>query len=114
MPRYFPSFFGACFIAHSRGGSGPVWRVDFPARSHRIATLPAESVNHGPGALKARAMKTKIVLLFALFLHAPFAFAQSTAFTYQGRLTDNGSPANGNYDLQFTVRDSASGGNLIA
>jgi hypothetical protein len=36
--------------------------------------------------------------------------AQQTPFTYQGKLTDNGSPANGNYDLQFALFDSASGG----
>src|SRR5262245_21178958 len=36
--------------------------------------------------------------------------AQQTAFTYQGKLTDNGNPANGNYDLQFALFDGASGG----
>src|ERR1043166_9145968 len=30
-------------------------------------------------------------------------FAPGTAFTYQGRLTDNGAPANGQYDLQFAL-----------
>jgi hypothetical protein len=40
--------------------------------------------------------------------------AQGTAFTYQGRLNDNGGPANGNYDLQFTVFDSGAGPNLVA
>ena len=30
-------------------------------------------------------------------------FAQGTAFTYQGRLNLNGSPANGNYDFQFVL-----------
>ena len=42
------------------------------------------------------------------------ALAQSsTIFTYQGRLTDNGSPANGNYDLQFKLYDALTGGTLI-
>jgi hypothetical protein len=40
--------------------------------------------------------------------------AQQSAFTYQGKLTDNGSPANGNYDLQFALFDNASGGAQIA
>ncbi|HTB82637.1 MAG TPA: hypothetical protein VK742_03200 [Candidatus Sulfotelmatobacter sp.] len=31
------------------------------------------------------------------------AGAQGTAFTYQGRLSDGGSAANGNYDIQFTL-----------
>ena len=33
-----------------------------------------------------------------------------TAFTYQGRLNDGGAPANGLYDLQFTLYDAPSGG----
>lgn len=39
------------------------------------------------------------------------AHAQTTAFTYQGRLNDTGSPANGTYDFTFTVFDSSTGGN---
>ena len=41
------------------------------------------------------------------------AVGQSSAFTYQGRLTDGGSAANGNYDLQFALWDSLSGGNQV-
>ena len=41
------------------------------------------------------------------------AFGQTTAFTYQGQLTDAGQPANGNFDLQFGLFDNASGGTLI-
>ena len=33
----------------------------------------------------------------------PMAFAQGTAFTYQGRLNDSGSPANGAYDFRFRL-----------
>lgn len=36
-----------------------------------------------------------------------------TGFTYQGRLTDGGSPANGNYDLQFRLYDNSTAGNQI-
>ncbi len=38
------------------------------------------------------------------------AFAQSTAFTYQGRLSAGDSPANGTYDLAFALFDEASTG----
>jgi hypothetical protein len=34
------------------------------------------------------------------------ALAQNTAFTYQGRLNNNGAAANGNYDLTFTLYSS--------
>ena len=37
-------------------------------------------------------------------------FAQTSVFTYQGRLTDSGTPANRNYDLQFTLWDALMGG----
>jgi FG-GAP-like repeat len=40
--------------------------------------------------------------------------AQPSAFTYQGQLTDNGSPANGIYDLRFTIYDLDTGGSVIA
>ncbi len=40
---------------------------------------------------------------------------QGTAFTYQGHLSAGGSPASGNYDLTFTIYDSANEpGNVIA
>jgi hypothetical protein len=54
---------------------------------------------------------TRLAGLF-LFLCATavVATAQTTGFTYQGRLTDGGTAANGSYDLQFTLFDSASGG----
>lgn len=39
--------------------------------------------------------------------------AQSTAFTYQGRLTDNGGAANGAYSLQFRLFDTEQAGNQI-
>jgi hypothetical protein len=41
-----------------------------------------------------------------LILAASAAFAQTTAFTYQGKLTDAGNPANGNFDLQFKLFDT--------
>lgn len=40
--------------------------------------------------------------------------AQGTVFTYQGRLDDGGNPANGNYDLTFSMFDQANGGNPVA
>ena len=41
------------------------------------------------------------------------ATALGTAFTYQGRLTDAGSPANGNYDLRFILYDAESAGAAV-
>ncbi len=55
-------------------------------------------------------MRTKRFLCYAACLVLPFLAArveaQTTAFTYQGRLTDAGNPANGNYDMQFKLFDT--------
>jgi hypothetical protein len=42
------------------------------------------------------------------------AFAQGTAFTYQGQLQNNGSPASGTYNLTFSLFDVAASGTPIA
>ena len=62
-------------------------------------------------------MNIKLLLLPVRWLALPLAFslgttlvcAQGTAFTYQGRLTDNGSGPTANYDLRFTLYTSAAG-----
>jgi hypothetical protein len=36
-----------------------------------------------------------------------------TAFTYQGYLTESGSPADGEYDFRFSLYDEATAGNLV-
>jgi Chaperone of endosialidase len=42
------------------------------------------------------------------------ALAQGTAFVYQGRINDGGSPATGIYDLRFAVCDALTSGNVVA
>src|ERR1017187_6330487 len=56
-------------------------------------------------------MKSKILsclpTIFCLLLGGALpAFAQGTAFTYQGRLNNGGSLANGSFDLKFSVYDT--------
>ena len=50
-----------------------------------------------------------VALSFVTLAHRP-ARAQGTAFTYQGRLDNGGSPANGPHDFLFRLFDAASGG----
>jgi hypothetical protein len=57
-------------------------------------------------------MPRLIPLLIALTAAAP-SLAQSTAFTYQGRLNNGGNPAGGRHDLRFTLFNVASGGSPI-
>ncbi len=51
--------------------------------------------------------------VFLLLLFQQTALSQVTALTYQGKLTDNGNPANGSYDLQFALFDNLTGGTQI-
>src|SRR5262245_35918985 len=52
-------------------------------------------------------MKTRIFLTVILLLcGGTQVVAQTTAFTYQGKLTDNGSTPNGSYDLTFQLFDT--------
>ncbi len=68
-------------------------------------------------------MKTKPTLLLArlallalstLNPQLSTAFAQGTAFTYQGQLQNNGSPASGTYNLTFTLFTNNVGGTAVA
>jgi hypothetical protein len=58
-------------------------------------------------------VKLKLLACLAVSLAAVVAHAQTTAITYQGQLTVGGASANGNYDLRFTLHDSAALGNQI-
>ncbi|MCL4790211.1 MAG: hypothetical protein KJ070_26095 [Verrucomicrobia bacterium] len=49
-------------------------------------------------------------LISTLNLQTATAYAQGTAFTYQGRLQNDGGPASGIYDLRFTIHDAATAG----
>ena len=56
-----------------------------------------------------------LALLSAFGLLPSALRGQGTAFSYQGRLNDGGSPATGIYDLRFAIYDSTNGpGTLIA
>ena len=51
-----------------------------------------------------------LLLLLTLNSRLSTVCAQGTAFTYQGRLNDGANPANGHYDLRFTLYDAATNG----
>src|SRR5438034_3357466 len=51
--------------------------------------------------------------LFLIVFSATAATAQTTEFTYQGKLNDGALPANANYDFEFKLYDSLTGGVLI-
>jgi hypothetical protein len=50
---------------------------------------------------------------FSVVVVATVALAQTTAFTFQGRLSDGGLPAHGDYDMQFSLFDEQNDGTQI-
>jgi hypothetical protein len=59
-----------------------------------------------------RLISISITLAFLVCVSTT-ASAQTTSFTYQGRLADSGTPVNANYDLQFALWNSLSAGAQI-
>jgi trimeric autotransporter adhesin len=53
-------------------------------------------------------------VLLASLLSSTTAAPLGTAFTYQGRLNDGTNPANGNYDLTFTLYGTVANGSAVA
>src|SRR5262245_15683328 len=59
-------------------------------------------------------MKTHLRLVLACALFTPWLLAaQSTSFTYQGRLNTGSSPANGIYEMHFTLHDASANGSVV-
>jgi hypothetical protein len=62
-----------------------------------------------------RGQLCRIIAIAGIWLACAGAVsAQSTTFTYQGRLNDTNGPVNGTYEFQFALYDAVSAGNLIA
>ncbi|MBC7796978.1 MAG: tail fiber domain-containing protein [Pyrinomonadaceae bacterium] len=59
-------------------------------------------------------LSINIILGLCVLLFSTTIQAQTTSFTYQGRLSDNNLAANGIYDMQFALFDAVSGGNQIS
>jgi len=55
----------------------------------------------------------RLLCVVAVLFTVETLCAQGTAFMYQGRLNDGGSPATGNFDLRFQVYDAVTSGNAI-
>ena len=68
-----------------------------------------------PNPFKTSTLISLSMLVTALttLFHSTHATPLGTAFTYQGRLVTNGSPANGTYDLRFALYDALSVGSPV-
>ena len=75
-------------------------------------TRPGDGA-HGvtrPTTIKRAAL---LLLLLSTLILPLSTFAQTTTFTYQGRLTENGAPANSTNDLTFTLYTLDTGGTTV-
>ena len=80
-----------------------------------ISLLFCAFVCRRPAAVRVcRVLLLPLVLLSTFNSQLSTCFAQGTAFQYQGRLSDGGGPADGNYDLRFTFYDAAANGNAVS
>lgn len=53
------------------------------------------------------------IFVCAFLVDPPHSSAQGTAFTYQGRLDNNGAPANGSYDFRFRLAVDPFGNDFV-
>lgn len=58
-------------------------------------------------------LKNTSAILVLILAFAFSAFAQTSAFVYQGKLQDNGAAANGTYQFEFKLYDAVSGGSQV-
>jgi hypothetical protein len=70
----------------------------------------------GAHCLPKNMKKLNLTGAILLFLCASLteAFGQGTAFTYHGRLNNNGAPATGVFDMRFAVYDADAAGQVVA
>jgi hypothetical protein len=60
--------------------------------------------------MTVRNSRSFVIAAITILVAATVTSSQTTNFVYQGRLTDGGTAANGNYDLQFALFDSLANG----
>ena len=58
-------------------------------------------------------MKTAAFLLSIILSASGICFAQTSAFTYQGKLASSGAPATGDYQFEFQLFDNDIAGNQV-
>lgn len=69
---------------------------------------------HDPRRITSAATLLAALALTAFVTTAPANEPASTAFTYQGELTQNSTPADGPYEFEFRLYDDPALGNLVA
>jgi hypothetical protein len=110
-----------CWIARRRcSGRRPGPSSERPAPWDRgilegAAVLGKVGTSGGVVVISARfhAVRSTLIVLMSLLPAVPRAAPLGTAFTYQGELSQSGSPANGNFGMRFLLYDSPTGSNTL-
>lgn len=63
--------------------------------------------------IESSPVKSKLLVVLGGLVSALGVLAQSSTFTYQGQLSANGTPANGLYDLRFTLHNTGTTGGQV-
>ena len=102
-------------MVSSRVGRMQTSRFCSPTRNLN-SLLGGGSERFKSGLTSLTPMKYYVLLLLTLALLSASKplHAQGTAFTYQGRLNVNSAPANGSYDLSFTLFNASTSGTALA
>src|SRR6187402_2823956 len=58
-------------------------------------------------------LQKRLVLALSLVVFGQNARAEGSAFTYQGRLSAGGTPANGQYEMNFTLYSAPTNGTVV-
>ena len=58
-------------------------------------------------------IQTAIIFLIVALAMTTSVFAQSSAFSYQGKLNDGGATATGSFQFQFKLFDAPTGGTQV-
>ena len=87
-------------------------------RPSRLSTFPPTLHSHTRNPTRIMDNRNLVKLILAVgavtsLLLEAHAAPLGTAFTYQGRLADGSTPANGLYDLRFTLFDAATAGSAV-
>src|ERR1035438_8240497 len=95
---------------HIHPKRGMLWAILATGRNNlKPKTRPMKNIRSKLAPLVPVAL---LALLSTLNSQLSTLFAQGTAFTYQGRLNAGGNPANGSYDLSFSLYSVSSGGSV--
>src|SRR5437764_5696806 len=84
-----------------------LWKLELtPGYHERKVFMPTTTTAINVANLR-RSLNTMLLSLLLLIFVAHAAQAQTTTFTYQGKLTDGGNAANGVVDMQVKLYDAA-------